>query len=353
MSKKLPGQIEAQARVAEAYDKSFEPKPTDPAAPASPAPSTPESPTPAAPAAPVAPAPAAPAPASPAVAAPSPELAENFAKLQRQHQTLQGMYRSLTERFEASQRDVAELKARVDARPPEPPSKAGTPTGPLVTKADEESFGADLVDMARRVAAEEFGKREAGYKETIARLEAALNGTTQAVENVRAHVEKTAHEKFFDGLDERYGNWEGIQASPECQQWLGRHVPGTDILWNDVLVAAAQNANLEKAVEVFDAFLEAHPQMRKPASPTIVAPPAPTVPPAAPPASPLEAEVAPARVPGGGGPPVQPAKRVYKAKEYEDESMRIVRLNQAHRYDDALALQRELDAALAEGRIVP
>jgi hypothetical protein len=46
-------------------------------------------------------------------------------------------------------------------------------------------------------------------------------------------------------------------------------------------------------------------------------------------------------------------KRTYTAKEYEAESMQIVRLTKAGRHDEAMVIENELNAALLEGRLKP
>lgn len=336
-SKPLPKQVAVQAELAKRYDDSFK-EPAEPVAAAQPAPE---------PAPPVAPAPPAPS-----------EHERELVELRHKYQTLQGMHRTqqvkqgeLEAKLNEALGTIAELRTKLEKPAAQPTAQ---PTAvPGVTKADEEAFGADMIDLARRIAAEEFGRREAQYQERITNLETALQGTNKTVEDVSTSVQQTADERFFGGLDSRIPGWEAIQKTPECQQWLGGRVPGTKQLWNDVLVTAASERDLESALEVFDTLFSVHPKLRPQQPGSAPRAPTPTQP-TPPPANPLEAEVAPARTPGdnapGNGPP---SKRVLKAKEYEAESMRVIRLRQAGREDEAVALEAELDTILKEGRITP
>jgi hypothetical protein len=130
-----------------------------------------------------------------------------------------------------------------------------------------------------------------------------------------------------------------VQASEACQKWLGSKVPGANFLWNDVLVDAAEKLDAARAIEVFTAYAQTQPRAPQPA------------PAASGRRSELSRQVTPAK--SGGSVTAATEKRTYTAKEYEAESMQIVRLTKAGRHDEAKQIEDELNAALLEGRLKP
>jgi hypothetical protein len=243
----------------------------------------------------------------------------------RETQQLREALRQSNERIDALQ----QVQKQPPATPPEPKAK-------LVTEKDSEAFGADLIDMARRVAREEFGEREAGY---IQRIDTLTTQLTKQVGEVRETQYATSRDQFFGTLAAAFPNWEAVQASEACQKWLGSKVPGANFLWNDMLVDAAEKLDSARAIEVFQAFAQTQPRAPQPA-------PAPSGR-----KSELSRQVTPAK--SGGAASVPSEKRTYTAKEYEAESMQIVRLTKAGRHDEAMVIENELNAALLEGRLKP
>jgi hypothetical protein len=320
----LPKAVQKQAEDVAAYDKAIE----EAAAAAQPQQPEGEEPAPQ-PTLQVVepPASTAPAPATPPV---EPRRDDGW---EQKYRTLQGMFAHETQQLRDALRQATE---RIDALQKQHPATPPEPKAKLVTEKDAEAFGADLVDMARRVAREEFGDREEAYIERINTLTAQL---TQQVGQVRETQQATSRDSFFGNLAAAFPNWEAVQASEACQKWLGSKVPGANFLWNDVLVDAAEKLDAARAIEVFTAFTATQPRAPQPA------------PAAAGRRSELSRQVTPAK---SGGPASVPSeKRTYTAKEYEAESMQIVRLMKAGRHDEATVIENELNAALLEGRLKP
>lgn len=282
----------------------------------------------AAPATPVAP--AAPTPAAPAVSV------EEFTKLQHQFQTLQGMWRSEKERN-------AEMEERLRAL--EQPTQPAAPATPAelvlpVTDSDRESLGADLCQFVANQVNAAVGHVLGTFEARMTKLEAQLGETKTAVAATAEDTREVRWGKFLEALDGKMPGWFEAQSTAEGKQFLGMRVPGAKHLWNDVLRQAAAEMDADAAAEVFAEMFKLHPGLRK-------------AEPKSPPADPLETELAPSKGDGGGPPVAPPAKRKYKAKEYEDETMRVVRLRQQRKDQEADALEAELDLALRENRVVP
>jgi hypothetical protein len=328
----LPKAVQKQAEEVAAYDKAMEEAAN--AAQPQPPESTETPPQQPALAAVEPPASIAPAPVTPPV-----EPQRDDGQWEQKYRTLQGMFaretgnlrtelRQSNERIDALQQQL-QNRQQQPATPPEPKAK-------LVTEKDSEAFGADLIDMARRVAREEFGEREDAY---IQRIETLTTQLTQQVGQVRETQYATSRDQFFGTLAAAFPNWEAVQASEACQKWLGSKVPGANFLWNDMLVDAAEKLDSARAIEVFQAFAQTQPRAPQPA------------PAATGRKSELSRQVTPAK--SGGAASVPNEKRTYTAKEYEAESMQIVRLTKAGRHDEAMVIENELNAALLEGRLKP
>lgn len=331
----LPKQVQAQADALAQFEKQVAearsaPEPKPPELPYNP-PKDLEGTGPA-------PAPA-PAPADP------PKPADDDSSTWRQrYLSLQGQYNSqvpaLQQQVQTLTESVAQLTQQLKAK--EAPAPAPEPDADLVTRKDVDAFGEDLVDLARRIAKEEFGKRESKYVKQIEALQGQLAEAKGQVGEVVESTAKSANERFFETLDARLPGWGKVQATAECQEWLGTRIPGTTATWDMALKQAASNRDVTMVMEVFDAFFAKHPTL----DPNAKAPA---------PASAkqeLERQVAPSKS-TASAPSAQQGKRTYTGAEYQAESHRLMRLMQQGKADEANRLEAELNAALAERRVVP
>jgi hypothetical protein len=246
--------------------------------------------------------------------------------------SLQTQNRELHDQLRNLQNEVRNLQvARVE------PGKAERPA--LVTPKDVEAFGEDLIDVVRRAAREEFAPEREQYKEYIAALEKKL---TEQVGAVQEGQQRGESDKFFDRLTQAIPNWEELQATQECQEWLGTRPPGNRNTWNDILRDAAARHDAQAAVEIFRAFDASRPRAQPPVQAAPVKPQT---------SNELQRQVTPSKSKASAPSTAQP--RIYTASDYEAESMKVIKLRKTNRHDDAQALENELNAALQEGRIRP
>lgn len=286
---------------------------------------------------------------TPAPAAPAAEPKhDEYAQLEQRYRSLQGMWQSATARLTKAEeantellKKLEEALKKLEAAPAPAPSAASK--SQLVTDQDAEAFGTDLIDLARRVAKEQFSEREQALMGQIEELKQRLTTQDQRLGTVAQTQVATAQERFYAALDSSLAQWEQIQATPECQEWLKSRVPGTRTTWNDALLAAADEHDAARAMEVFNTFLALHPKLDPRKSKET--PPEPSR------NEQLQRQVAPAKSGNASAPPA--GKKVYSAAEWGSEMDRVVRMNKARQYDDATALENELNAALAEGRVTP
>jgi hypothetical protein len=261
----------------------------------------------------------------------------------QRYQSLQGQFNSqvpaLQQQIQQLTDTVGSLTAKLEQQVAQPP-KVEEPTE-LVTKTDVDAFGEDLVDLARRIAKEEFGKRESKYLKQIEALEGKLTEAKGQVGEVKETQAAATTERFFENLTRQLPTWEQVQATPECQDWLGTRIPGVGITWNQALQNAASTRDVPAVMEVFEAFFERYPNM----NPKAVAQTQTNS------RQELNRQVAPSKTSASN--PQSTQKRTYTVKEYEQESMKIMRLMQQNKKEEVRRLEAELDAALAEGRVVP
>lgn len=285
-------------------------------------------------------------PAEPVVEEVKPSQDDEYARLEQRYKSLQGMWQSAEARLRAADDKVSQLttqiadltkKLEVTPQPTTTPEQKS-----LVTDKDAEAFGTDLIDLARRVATEQFGQREQQLLSHITRLENALEQQNRKIGSVEQTQAQTAQDRFYGTLDSSLAQWEALQATPECQTWLASRVPGTPYTWNQALNDAAREFDAPRALEVFDTFLKAHPQMdprvkqqpvkqeRKPE---------------------LSRQVAPSK--SGASTSAPTGKKTYSIPEYEAGMRQVIQLGKARQYEAATELENELTAAYAEGRVTP
>lgn len=263
----------------------------------------------------------------------------------QRYQSLQGQFNSQVPALQQQVRQMTDSVEQLTARLEAAEAAKAAPKEPepseLVTKTDVEAFGEDLVDLARRIAKEEFGRRESTYVKQIEALEGKLAEAKGTVGEVVQSQAASAQERFFENLTTALPTWEAVQATDQCQTWLSSRIPGSTATWNDALVGAAGRRDVSAVVEVFDAFFERYPAL----NPKAKQQDADTA------RQELNRQVAPGKSSASTSTPT--SRRTYTGAEFQSESMRLMRLQQKGSNDDAARLDAELNAALAEGRVKP
>ena len=206
----LPRQVEAQLRELEALEKQL-------AEGQNPAPADPE-PTPAEPPQDPQPQPAEPKPVEPTPTPTEPVVAEE--KWEQKYKTLKGMYDAEVPRLHA---DLRDLKAQVDSlrkaaeTKPVEPAKPAAPTK-LVTDADVEAFGQDLIEVQRKVA-----------REVASEFRGELDAMRAENEKLREQLTSTGTQvseaSFEQRLYRMVPDFEAVNADPKWIAWLNEVDP--------------------------------------------------------------------------------------------------------------------------------
>ena len=321
MNTRVPEAVQRQAEQMEALDREM-------AGPADPPPQeTPEAPPPT-PEPPVSPPPA-PAPA-----------AEDW---QHKFQTLQGKYNAevpgLRSQVANLTQQIEELRAKPPATP-EPAAAATPPATKLITDEDTETYGADLIDLIRRVAVENDAGERARLQGEIADVRKQLAAQATQVETVTGNVADERRATYFVELAKQCPTYEETDGRQDFKDWLLQLDDFSGLVRNDILQNAYRDFDAGRTAKVFNQFLGATPP-----APAPVADPPPT--PQAELAelvSPGQARAAAVFVPDDG-------KKVWTAVEMDAFYKDFARGDYRGRMDEARRIDADIDRALAEGRV--
>lgn len=195
---------------------------------------------------------------------------------------------------------------------------------------DVDNFGQDLVEMVSRVAgqaiggaAQMFDAKVAQFEQQMARLEAAVQGTTE-------QVAVTAEQAFFDRVAKLVPSWEKVNVDPAFVAWLQEIDPVYGIARQEALKRAQGSLNADHAAAVFQAFIG--PQQAALREP-----------------DPLDKQMSPRSATSVQPTSAQPQtiSQADVTKFYDDVRRGLYRGNAA----EVVRIEQVINAALAEGRI--
>jgi type II secretory pathway pseudopilin PulG len=168
------------------------------------------------------------------------------AEWKQRYDILQGKYNAEVPRLHdqlKSQGDVLQqLQHELEAlknKPAEPQQ----PKESLVTDKDEETFGSDLVDLARRVSRDEASQ-------TLQRINMIENAIqqlmqlSQKVTAVETNQVQTAQDKFWTSIATAVPDWKEINHEAQWLSWLAEY---------DIVAGKTRQESLDEASQRLDA----------------------------------------------------------------------------------------------------
>lgn len=248
------------------------------------------------------------------------ELRHELTTAEQRYRSLQGMFNSQAEQI----RQLHDIIASMHAAPPAPAPQEQ----PLVSKADEEAFGPELLDVARRIAQQELREQAKKYEQRIAQLEQRQDG-------VQRDTAATRYEAFLGKLAEQVEQTTGhpfdvVNKDPAFEQWI-KASPSRFRLFQD----AIQAMDTEGALTFFDLYATQHLSKPETATPSPVDPR-------------LARQVAPGKSKSTPSPAQQDgAKRQWTRSGIADFYQKM----KQYPADTAAALERDIFAAQKEGRV--
>jgi hypothetical protein len=315
----LPRQVEAQLRELEALEKQLaegnNPAPADP------------NPQPAEPPQDPQPQPAEPKPVEPTPTPTEPVVAEE--KWEQKYKTLKGMYDAEVPRLHA---DLRDLKAQVDSlrkaseTKPAEPAKPAAPTK-LVTDADVEAFGSDLIEVQRKVA-----------REVAAEFRGELDAMRAENEKLREQLTSTGTQvseaSFEQRLYRMVPDFEAVNADPKWIAWLNEVDPLLRAPRSSVAQQAFNRGDAEGVAHYVSMFKQTIAPVEQKADKT----------------EELERQLQPNRG-ATSTPPTSQKGKVYTNADIEKMFRKATDLGVKGRVDEAKKLEAEIDAAFMEGRV--
>ena len=315
----LPRQVEAQLRELEALEKQL-------AEGQNPAPADPE-PTPAEPPQDPQPQPAEPKPVEPTPTPTEPVVAEE--KWEQKYKTLKGMYDAEVPRLHA---DLRDLKAQVDSLRKASETKPVEPAKPkaaekLVTDADVEAFGQDLIEVQRKVA-----------REVASEFRGELDAMRAENEKLREQLTSTGTQvseaSFEQRLYRMVPDFEAVNADPKWIAWLNEVDPLLRAPRSSVAQQAFNRGDAEGVAHYVAMFKQTVAPAEQKADKT----------------EELERQLQPNRG-ATSAPPTSQKGKVYTNADIEKMFRKAADLGTKGQTDAAKKLEAEIDAAFMEGRV--
>lgn len=250
---------------------------------------------------------------------------------EQRYNVLQSKYDAEVPRLFAQVRELTEqLRTAVAPAPAVAPAQTAPTT--LVTSADVEQFGPEIIDLIGRKAQEIAGAQVDTLMDHIKKLEQALGG-------VSSRQGVSDRDRFFMELDKLVPTWRKTNENSQFNAWLAQVEPMIGFPRKVALDDAVENNDAHRAAFFFTAFAET----LTPVSPAQPVPQVPT----------LENQVSPTKPGGGATPPGGAAVgRIFKRSDVSKFYSDVARGVYKNRDAEKVALEREMYAARSEGRIV-
>jgi hypothetical protein len=315
----LPRQVEAQLRELEALEKQLaegqNPAPADPVPTQAEPPQDPQ------------PQPAEPKPVEPTPTPTEPVVAEET--WQQKYKTLKGMYDAEVPRLHA---DLRELKGQVDSLRKASETKPVEPAKPkaaekLVTDADVEAFGQDLIEVQRKVA-----------REVASEFRGELDAMRAENEKLREQLTSTGTQvseaSFEQRLYRMVPDFEAVNANPKWIAWLNEVDPLLRAPRSSVAQQAFNRGDAEGVAHYVAMFKQTVAPAEQKADKT----------------DELERQLQPNRG-ATSAPPTSQKGKVYTNADIEKMFRKAADLGTKGQLDAAKKLEAEIDAAFMEGRV--
>ena len=264
---------------------------------------------------------------------------------QQRYKSLQGQFNETVPRLQreivAKRDEIAELTTRMS----ELELKVATAAQPApnrsdVNDQDREMYGDDVIEMTRRVAAQEAAENaKATYLPIISELQAQMAEMQRQFGQVSDSVAETATEKFYSTLTGLVPDWAAINESTLFLQWLGEIDPMYGEQRQDALDRACASLDVNRTAAVFNVWK----RQFAPVQPQTVSAPTPANNELAQHAAPRTSQ---------GAQHVQPKPdKVFTGREIADfyENKRKGKYST----DEAIQIENAINDALSKGRVVP
>lgn len=251
---------------------------------------------------------------------------------ERRFATIQGKYNAevprLYEQLKQQNQQMHELSRELEALRA-PTTEGLSVEKPVVTAQDEDAFGEDLIDLARRIAREEANRCVA---EALDKVEREITPLREQVGNVHKTQTLSSQERYWAELDKRVPDWEQINTDQRWLTWLAEYDPIAGATRQEALDRASSSLDVARTVAFFSLWKNQNVKVAEI--------------PAAPANQELLRQVAPTKTKASSAPA---GDRLWTPAEYEAA---YDHRNYVGKTDKEItAMQTEADRAHQEGRV--
>ena len=257
-------------------------------------------------------------------------------KWESKYHTLKGMYDAEVPRLHAQLKELQQQMQQLVADKAVLESKATQtpdPSKSLITEQDKEAFGSDLIDLIERATEAKVSTlrdRETELVNEIKELKSQLG-------NVSERQGVSDKDRFLYVLGQQVDDWEALNVNPGFIGWLAEVDPVYGVPRQAALNSAYEVLDADRVAGIFKAYKASLP---------------PTQPAPEPKSKSLQSQVAPTRTRASSAPAASDAsQRVWtqsEIAEFYTEWRRGFLEN-----DEAVRLEKEIHAAISEGRVRP
>lgn len=273
-----------------------------------------------------------PEPLTQEVESPKPVVPEE--KWEHKYLTLKGMYDAEVPRLHAQVREMSSQiqiliaeseRAKVMAERSQPEVKSS-----LITDEDKEAFGPDLIDLIERATESKVSilrERESQLMDEIKQLKGQLG-------NVSERQVVSDKDRFTAGLTQRVPDWEVLNVDQGFLNWLQQVDPVYGLPRQVAITNAYENLDVSRVAAIFEAYKQLI-GTNKPTKQTLNPE--------------LQRQVAPTRSRASTTPTDSTNQKIFTQDEiarFYDEWRRGYIDN-----EDAVRIEKEIHAAISEGRI--
>lgn len=202
--------------------------------------------------------------ADPKAAPPEPAADPSAAKpdgpedWEQRYRTAQGLLKAESQRHIAERRElldrIEELEKKIEQGTPATPATPAEPAQPLITDADLETYGPELLDVIGRKAQEMAARI---VEQRLAELKPELDQTKAQVDQFATQVYKTNEQRFYGELERAVPDWKALNADQRWLVWLGEVDPISGVPRQQHLDHAAQQLDHARVAVLFNTFKQA------------------------------------------------------------------------------------------------
>lgn len=175
---------------------------------------------------------------------------ENSETYAQRWRSLQGVYNATASKARELEQRAAQLEQLLTSlqNAPQPQQQIEQKH---IRESDTETFGADMVDFAKRAAKEEVAPLVAAVMALRDEV-AALKGVTPVVNTLVANQRMSAQERFFAEVAAAVPDWQSINNDGKFHDWLLTPDPMTGITRQAYLADAQRLYDAPRAANIFN-----------------------------------------------------------------------------------------------------